>query len=94
MAEDNLEEQLRVMAAAYRPGISEFAAASYRFERDREGFVRIALGNIGPVVDGHGRREPVYHHAVTMSGHMAIDLARQILANYAAPGVAAGLGPS
>lgn len=77
-------------AAAYRPGVVETAAEAFIYSRAGDN-IRIAFGNAGPFVDEARQRSPVYHHAVTLPAYLAIDLARLILAHYAAPGRAAGV---
>lgn len=79
-------------AAAYRPGIVETAAETFVYTPAGDG-LRIAFGNAGPVVDEKGSRVPVFHHAVSTPAHLAVELARLILAHYAAPGRAAGFVP-
>lgn len=80
-------------AAAFRPGIKEFAAESFVFTPSANGLIRIALGNSGPVVDDIGSRAPVFHHAVTLPIPLAVELARLLLSQVAAPNEAAGHPP-
>jgi hypothetical protein len=71
--------------AAFRPGMAEFAASNFSFTFEAQEQVRIAFGNLGPVVDTEGNREPVYTHAVTIPPALAVELARLLLQQYAKP---------
>lgn len=62
--------------AAYRSGISEFAATRV-VVRTEGGLVRIAFGNAGPPVDeAGGTGSPVYSHAVMLTPGLAVELSR------------------
>lgn len=69
--------------AAFRPGMSEFAASTFVFTRE-DGLLRIAFGNRGPFRP-NGIRVPVYTHAVTLTPDLAVELARLLLKSCAEP---------
>lgn len=69
----------------YRVGMPEYAASQFAFSREQPGFVRIAFGMNGPVVDDAGNRRPVFGHAVLLPPDVAVELARQLLKHYAEP---------
>lgn len=71
--------------AMFRPGIDEFAAASFCFSPGVESQVRIAFCNLGPIVNSKGERAPVYTHAVTLPQSVAVELARILIEHYAKP---------
>jgi len=72
-------------AAAFRPGMPEFAASNYVFSREAAEQVRIAFCNQGPATTTQGNRAPVFTHAVTLPPAIAVELARQLLEHYATP---------
>jgi hypothetical protein len=76
---------LSTWSSAFPAGMSEYAATTFFFSREAAEQVRIAFGNSGPVIDGNGTRSPVYTHAVTLTPHIAVELARQLLKYYASP---------
>lgn len=65
--------------------MAEFAATSFTFTREGPNLVRIAFGNLGPVVAADGRREAVFTHAVTLPPETAVDLAGLLLKFYGEP---------
>jgi len=69
----------------YRPGMPEYAASHFAYSSEQPGFVRIAFGMNGPFVDDAGKRRPVFGHAVLLPADIAVELARQLLKQYAAP---------
>ncbi len=76
---------LETWESMYRPGMPEYAASMFVFSREHPGFVRIAFGMNGPVVDDAGKRQPVFGHAVLLPPEVAVELARQLLKHYAEP---------
>lgn len=71
--------------AMFRPGMPEFAATQFAFSRESNDLIRIAFGNSGPRVDHHGKRAPVFTHAVTLPPELAVDLAGLLLKFYGEP---------
>lgn len=75
---------LETWEACYRPGMHEFAAATWVYTAEGQDTVRLAFGNCGPWKSANSRI-PVFTHAVTISASVAVELAHALLKHFAAP---------
>lgn len=63
--------------AAYDSDVVDFVANNFLLKRDGLGFVRVAFGRLGAPIDESGKTRPIkYTHAVTVTEHIALEMAR------------------
>jgi len=70
--------------ACYRPGMPEFAGATWAYTREGPDSVRLVFGNHGPY-KSDGSRTPTFTNAITIPASVAVELAHAMLKHFAAP---------